>query len=170
VVGVNNWPTVELDHVARLRVLARVLPGVWMEERVMDAPFEDVWGLATDFERVPEFDTDVHSVTVLWRQDERARLRVRANVLGVGLPAGPVAVDVRNGWCWMRSPVYVVGMAAVPEGDRTRFAHLEGVPLRGPRWLQLLLQPVAHLSRWRHRHHIPHDLDGIERCLGLRPD
>ena len=49
-------------------------------------------------------------------------------------------------------------------------ANLEGVPLRGPRWLQLLLQPVAHLSRWRHRHHIPHDLDGIERCLGLRPD
>jgi hypothetical protein len=166
----SEWPTVELDHISRLRILSRVLPGVWMEERLIDAPFERVWGFASDLERAPEFDTDVRSVKVLWREGEQARIRVRAEVFGVGLPAGDVAVELREGWCWMRSPLYVVGMAAVPEGDRTRFGHLEGVPLAGPPWVQQLLRPVARVSRWRHSYHVPADVDAIERSLGVRHD
>jgi hypothetical protein len=164
----NEWPSVELDHIARLRVLSEVLPGVWMHERVIDAPFDEVWGLATDFERVPQFDTDVHSVRVIEREGGRLRLRVRASVVGLGVPAGRVDVDLEQGWCWMRSPMYLVGMAASPEGQRTRFAHLEGFHVRGPRWLQLVLRPLTRLSRWRHRYHVPADVDGMERCLGLR--
>jgi Polyketide cyclase / dehydrase and lipid transport len=164
----SGWPVVDLDPIQRLRVLSRVLPGVWMEERVIDAPFEEVWGLASDFERAPEFDTDVRSVRVLSRQGDQLRLRVRADILGVGVPAGGVAVELREGWCWMRSPIYVVGMAAVREGDRTRFGHLEGVPIRGPEVVQRLLRPAAWISRARHRRHVPRDVDGIERCLGLR--
>ena len=36
----SEWPTVELGDIERLRVLSRVLPGVWMQERVIDAPAE----------------------------------------------------------------------------------------------------------------------------------
>ena len=165
----SDWPSVELDPLRRLRVMARVLPGVWMEERVIDAPFADVWGFASDLERAPEFDSDLASVKILWREGERLRIRVKADVFGIALPAGEVAVELREGWCWMRSPIYVVGMAAVAEGDRTRFGHLEGVPLRGPELVQGLLRPVAWVSRLRHRYHVPHDVDAIERSLGLRP-
>jgi hypothetical protein len=28
--------------------------------------------------------------------------------------------------------------------------------------------PISAISRWRHRRHVPYDLDGIERALGLR--
>ena len=165
----TSWPTVELEPLDRLRVLARVLPGVWMEERVIDAPFDEVWGFVSDLERAPEFDTDLHSVKVVSRDDERLKIRVRADVFGVAIPPIPIAAELREGWCWMRSPLYVVGMAAAPEGDRTRYGHLEGVPLHGPSSLQTLQRPVAWISRLRHRYHIPHDIDGIERCLGLRP-
>jgi hypothetical protein len=168
VVGVSDWPVVELGPLDRLRVMSRVLPGVWMEERVIDAPFDDVWDFASDLERAPEFDTDLHSVKVVSREADRLRIRVRADVFGLAMPPVPVAVELREGWCWMRSPLYVVGMAAAPEGGRTRFGHLEGVPLHGPRAVQALLRPVAWVSRLRHRYHIPHDIDGIERSLGLR--
>jgi hypothetical protein len=164
----SDWPRVELDPLGRLRVMARVLPGVWMEERVIDAPFDRVWSFAGDLERAPEFDTDVHSVRVAWREGERLGIRVRADLFGLAMPSVPVAVELREGWCWMRSALYVVGMAAVPEGNRTRFGHLEGVPLHGPRAVQALQRPVAWISRLRHRYHVPHDIDGIERVLGLR--
>jgi len=165
---VSSWPTVELQPLDRLRVMARVLPGVWMEERVIDAPFDEVWGFASDLERAPEFDTDLHSVKIVWRAEERMKIKVRADVLGLALPPWPVAVEMHEGWCWMRSALYVVGMAAAPEGDRTRFGHLEGVPLHGPPSVQALQRPIAWVSRLRHRRHIPHDIDGIERSLGLR--
>jgi len=167
-VSTREWPTVELGPLDRLRVLSRLLPGVWMEERVIDAPFDQVWGFLSDLERAPEFDTDLHSVKVVSREGDRLRVRIRADVLGVPVPGGEIDVELRQGWCWMRSPLYVVGMAAVAEGGRTRFGHLEGVPLHGPPAVQTLLRPLAWASRLRHRRHIPHDIDGIERCLGLR--
>jgi hypothetical protein len=34
--------------------------------------------------------------------------------------------------------------------------------------VQALQRPVAWISRLRHRYHVPHDIDGIERVLGLR--
>jgi hypothetical protein len=60
-------------------------------------------------------------------------------------------------------------MAAIPEGERTRFVHLEGVHVHGPRFARFLARPLEWVSRLRHRRHVPHDIDGIERCLGLRP-
>lgn len=164
----TEWPTVELRPLDRLRVMARVLPGVWMEERVIDAPFDDVWAFVSDLERAPEFDTDLHSVKVVSQEADRLKIKVRADVFGLAMPPTPVAVELREGWCWMRSPLYVVGMAAAPEGDRTRFGHLEGVPLHGSPSVQALQRPIAWVSRLRHRRHIPHDIDGIERSLGLR--
>jgi hypothetical protein len=77
-------------------------------------------------------------------------------------------VELRPGWCWMvarRPQLYVVGMAAVPDGDGTLFGHLEGVVLPAPRWVSPLVRPILAVSRLRHRHHVPRDVDGIERLL-----
>jgi hypothetical protein len=175
VVGVTDrrpdqrWPTVELDPIARLRVMSRSLPGVAMAERTFDAPFDDVWDFVSDLEAsVPQIDTDVRKLRILSSDGERLRIRSWGHFLGVTYRAPDSDVELRRGWCWMHSPAYVVGMAAIPDGDRTRFAHLEGVPLGGPRFLQRSLLPVAWVSRFRHRRHVPRDLDGIERGLAAR--
>jgi hypothetical protein len=53
----SQWPTAQLDRVRQLRVLAEVLPGVGLVERVLDAPYGRVWSFLTDFEHsVPAFD------------------------------------------------------------------------------------------------------------------
>jgi hypothetical protein len=162
----DRWPTVELDPIARLRMMARSLAGVAMAERTFDAPFDEVWALVSDLETsVPRFDSDVRTLRILSRDGERLRIRAYGHLLGFTHRVPVADVELRPGWCWMHSPVYVVGMAAMPDGDRTRFAHLEGVPLVGPRFVQRSLLPVAWVSRFRHRRHVPRDLDGIERCL-----
>jgi hypothetical protein len=157
-------PSVALDPIQRLRVMAGVLDGVAVVEGVLDAPYESAWRWVTDFEHTTSrCDRDVWRVRVRSRRREEGgeRLRLRA------WPA-PFLFDVelRDGWCWMHSPVYVVGMAAVADGPaRTRYAHLEGIPTPGPRWARRLLRPLAALSRRRHRRHLPKDLAGIAREL-----
>lgn len=163
-----NWPTVELDRVAQLRVLSRVLPGVALEERTIAAPFDVVWGFVSDLPNsVPRFDRDVASIEIIERHGDRLKIISRPPFLPI-----PVRFDVelRSGWCWMvaRPQLYVVGMAAVPAGEHTRFAMLEGVSLSSPEALRPTLAPVNATSRWRHRRHLPDDLDAIERALGLR--
>lgn len=163
-----NWPTVELDRVARLRVLSRALPGVALEERTIAAPFDVVWDFVSDLSNsVPRFDRDVASIEILERHGDRLKIISRPPLIPI-----PVRLDVelRAGWCWMvaRPQLYVVGMAAVPAGAHTRFAMLEGVSLTGSKVLRPTLGPVHAISRWRHRRHLPHDLDAIERALGLR--
>jgi hypothetical protein len=154
------WPTARLDPIAKLRVLEASLPGVAMRERVIDAPFDDVWGFVSDLEAsVPEFERDVARLRVV--RAEGDRLRVHSWSPGVPVPLG-FDVTLRPGWCWMVSRLYVVGMAAVPEGERgerTRFGHLEGFVVGGP---------LLGLSRWRHRRHVARDLDGIERAVAAR--
>jgi hypothetical protein len=166
----QQWPTAELDDIARLRVLAEAVPGAAIEERVIDAPYDRVWPLVTDLERnVARFDTDVHRIRMIRRDGDRIIFWGIASWRWLWVPAR-FAAEIRDGFCWMYTQGYVVGMAAVREGDRTRFAHMEGFHFRGPRWMQFLLRPVARISRWRHGYHVPADVDGIERCLGLRPD
>jgi hypothetical protein len=55
---------------------------------------------------------------------------------------------------WSRWRLYVVGMAAVADGDGCRFGHLEGSALPGAR----LLRPVAGLAARS-------DVAGIARIL-----
>jgi hypothetical protein len=168
----TGWPIAELDRIARLRVLAAGLPGVVVHERLIPLPYEQVWGFLADLERsAPAFDRDVAALRVLRRQGERlvveatspwwfARLQMRFHV------------DLTDGWCWMvsRPQLYVVGMAAEPAGDSgTRLAHLEGSVVSGSRRRRAVAAPLLVLSRWRHRHHVPRDVDRIERCLGVRP-
>ena len=167
--SMDAWPTAELDGIARLRVLAAGLPGVVLVERTLDVSFERLWDFVTDFESsVPQFELDVRSVQVRQREGERLKIRSWASWRLLWVPA-TFDVDLRSGWCWMVSrpqsaPVgYVIGMAAEPEGDRTRFGHLEGVV----GWRRAL-RPLLAASRLRHRRHVPRDVDGIERALGLR--
>lgn len=163
-----TWPTVELDRVAQLRVLSRALPGVALEERTIAAPFDVVWGFVSDLPNaVPQFDRDVSSIEILERHGDHLKIISRPPYVPI-----PVRLDVelREGWCWMvaRPQLYVVGMAAVPAGEHTRFAMLEGMSLAGPEVLRPMFAPISAISRWRHRRHLPHDLDAIERALAGR--
>lgn len=163
-----TWPTSTLDRVQQLRVLSRVLTGVAIEERTIAAPFDVVWNLVTDLPNsVPKFDRDVASVEILEHNGERVKIRARQRYTPIRITSD---VEIREGWCWMvaRPQLYVVGMAAEPEGERTRFALLEGMSLQSHGALRRLVAPVHAVSRWRHRRHVPHDVNGIERLLGLR--
>jgi hypothetical protein len=154
----SRWPTARLDPVRQLRVLAEVLPGVGLVERVLDAPFELVWPVLADLEHsVPAFDPMVASLRVLSREGERLTVATR-------LPLVPLTVrfqvELRQGWCLMRSRTYLVAMAAVPQGAQTRYAHLEGLPWRGGRLLRLL-RPLF-------RRVVGGDVRGIVRTLAAR--
>ena len=164
----NGWPQAELDGPARLRALAGGLPGVFVHERHIDHPFDEVWSVATDFEgAVPIYEADVASIRIRRHEGDRLDIVARGP-WWLGRRWVGFDVELRPGWCWMvarRPQLYVVGMAAVPEGDGTRFAHLEGVVLPSPRWAAPVVRPILAVSRFRHRHHVPRDVDGIERLL-----
>ncbi len=130
-----SWPSVELDAVARLRVLAGALPHVSLEERVIAAPFERVWAYIDDLEGgVPQFEGNVRGVEVLRREGEHVECITR-HPLGISQRIHAV---LRPGWCVMRSGLGEIGMAAVPLGEgATRFAHFEG-----SRWLGRAARPV----------------------------
>lgn len=166
-----EWPQSRLGPIRRLHVLAAALPGTWVEERLITKPFADVWGFLSDLETsAPAFDTDVADLRIVERSQERLRLRVRLPKRFLALPFR-VDAELRTGWCWMttRPQFYVVGMAAEPEGDATRFAHLEGINIPGSPVLRALTAPIHAASRWRHRHHVPADVDHIEHIFGTRP-
>jgi hypothetical protein len=169
VVGVTapGWPDAGLDRIARLRVLAAGLPGAAVVEARLDAPFDRVWGWVSDLERsVPSFDAGVRSLRVVRREPagDGERLRIRSTAAALWLPV-TFDVDLAPGWCWMasRPQAYVVGMAAEPDGDGTRYAHLEAVAFAAPRAVRPLLAPLLAASRARHRRHVSRDVAGIRR-------
>jgi hypothetical protein len=166
------WPTAELDRITRLHVLAAGLRGVAVRETVLEAPFERAWSAITDFERsVPAADDDVRRVRIVARAGdpatgEQLRFYTRQTARLLWIPA-VIDVTLWPGWCWMvtRPHAYVVGMAAEPDGEQTRFAVLEGLAFPAPRWLRRPLQPLLAASRWRHRRHVPRDLAGFARFV-----
>jgi hypothetical protein len=153
----TQWPIAHLDPVRQLRVLAEVLPGVGLVERILDAPYERVWSFLEDLEHsVPAFDPMVRSLGVLARDGEHLTVATRMPHLPIPLR---FEVELRDGWCLMRSPLYLVGMAAVPLGeDQTRYAHLEGLPVRRP----VALRPLRPMFR----RIVTGDINGITRVLG----
>jgi hypothetical protein len=132
--------------------MAAVLPGVGLVERDLPVPFETVWDRIEDLEHsVPGFDRLVASLRVMARDGDRLRVVARAPVLRV-----PTTFDVelRRGWCWMQSKVYVVGMAATPTASGTRWAQLEGLPWWGTGFMRPLMRRL-----------VADDIDGITRLL-----
>lgn len=162
------WPTASLAPRARLRALAAGLPGAVVQETVVDAPFDAVWGFIADLERsVPTFDDDVRALRIVERDGTRLAARA-ASSWRVGRVPLSFAVDLEPGWCWMvaRPHLYVVAMAAEPDPDdpgRTRYAHMEGIALR-----HRLLAPVARLTRLHTRRHVRGDVAGITRAVTSR--
>ncbi len=95
------WPAATLDGVRRLEVLAAVLPGVHLEWRDVDLPFERVWTFMSDIERnVPRFDRDVASVRVTHRDENRLRIVTRTRH---GLVV-PFRVEIERGFMLMQAP------------------------------------------------------------------
>ncbi len=153
----SRWPQATLGNVARLRVLAAAVPGAVVREQLIEAPFDAVWAVAGDLEGgVPRFEPLVARARIHWRHGERLTLVTHSPLLGM---PSRFDVELRPGWCLMQETRrrYLVGMAADPEGERTRFAHLEGVP-RG--WGRLLV-PLVRAA-------IGHDVRGIERLARER--
>ncbi|MFG2974790.1 hypothetical protein ACGFYY_17615 [Streptomyces sp. NPDC048331] len=136
----DSWPVVaELDAVRRLRVIARGTPGTGFAERLVDAPFERVWGLVSDLEhQMPLMIGDIRSFTVTSAAGERLEARARS-------PLGMRArfdIVLRPGWCLMQSRFLIGGMAAVAERDGTRLAFFGGLRLPGIRAADPLLRPL----------------------------
>jgi hypothetical protein len=142
-------PTADLDPVRRMRILVAAMPGAACRERVLAAPFDDVWGIAGDLEHgTPRWKKDVAALAILERDDERLEVEIRSH-LGIRIHLEAV---LRRGWCVMQGRLFAVGMAAAAEGNRTRFAHFEIVRLPG----MGLLRPVL-------RHRIHHEFQTLER-------
>jgi hypothetical protein len=155
----SQWPTAQLNPVRQLRVLAEVLPGVGLVERVLDAPYERVWAFLTDLEHsVPAFDPMVRSLRVRSHQGSRLAVVTRLSFLPL---SSRFEVELRDGWCLMRSRTYLVGMAAEPLGEQTRYAHLEGLPYHRAQALRIL-RPVF-------RRVVGGDINGIIRTLAPPP-
>jgi hypothetical protein len=150
----QDWPVADLDPVRRMRVLAAATPGVGYVERLIPGPFDTVWAAASDLEHeLPRMITDLRSFEITSAEGERLTARAHGR-LG---QRAQFDVVLRPGWCVMQSRFIIGGMAAVPEGQATRFAFLGGFRLPGMRLLDPVLRPVGRrlalgpINRLEHR-------------------
>ncbi|MET9605138.1 hypothetical protein ABZZ17_08725 [Streptomyces sp. NPDC006512] len=126
----DSWPVAELDAVGRLRVVARTTPGAAYAEDRLAAPFDRVWELARDLEhQMPRMVTDIGEFTVTATTGDRLEALARSPL---GLRTR-FDVVLRPGWCLMQSRFVLGGMAAVPDGDGTRFAFFGALRLPAAR-------------------------------------
>ena len=140
----NGWPVASLDPIGRAKVLAASIPSAAFHHGVIDAPYDAVWPWVIDLAHsTPSFDSQVDRVVIRRRQEEGevTHLRMTATSHGLGLP---FRVRIEDGFCMMRGPgrVYLVVMAAVPVdgGERTRFLHMEAIPLPGTGLFRRIVQ------------------------------
>ena len=142
--GGNGWPVATLDPIGRAKVLAATIPSAAFHHGVIDAPYDVVWPWVIDLENsTPRFDSQVDRVVIRHReqQGDITHLRISATSHGVSLP---FHVRIEDGFCMMKgmARVYLVVMAAVPVdgGERTRFLHMEAIPLPDTGRLRRLIQ------------------------------
>jgi hypothetical protein len=143
----ERWPVAMAGPIARARALGASIPSAAWTEGILDAPYDAAWPWVADLATsVPRFDTQVRKVQVVQRAavDGAERLRIKATTFGIAVPFD---VRLEDGFCLMqaRARLYLVLMAAEPhdDGARTRFLHLEAVPLPGTRLLRGYLQRVV---------------------------
>ena len=136
-----TWPVAELDAIRRLQVLAAAVPGAVVAEAMIDAPFERVWAVAADLEnQLPQYLRDVRSLRITHADGEHLEAYARGYA---GLRAR-FDIVLRPGWCVMRSRFLLGAMAAVADGERTRFAFLGGVHIPAQRLAAPALRAVGH--------------------------
>jgi hypothetical protein len=140
----HGWPVASLDPIGRAKVLAATIHSAAFHQGVIDAPYDVVWPWVIDLERsTPRFDSQVDRVVIRHREEQRdvTHLRMSATSHGISLP---FRVRIEDGFCLMRgmARLYLVVMAAVPEdgGERTRFLHMEAIPLPGTGRLRRFIQ------------------------------
>jgi hypothetical protein len=155
----DDWPTIELGNVRRMRVLSAAIPNAQLAEAIVDAPFERVWSWFSDLERsVPAFDGQVRRLRIRRRDGDKVKM-VSWQGLGGVLPMPFDVLLERNGWCLMTAPsrLYVVGMCADPVGDdQTHVGVLEALPRRFGRLA------VSSVGR-----HVRGDVQRIGRVLAV---
>ena len=124
-----DWPTANLDPVRRLHSLAAGVRGAHVSERVIDAPFAQVWTALSDFEGdFRQVQPDMKTVHVTNCDGSRISLHARSTY---GMRANFVGT-VRPGWCWLQSRFLIVAMAATEVGPgQTRVAFTGGVRVPG---------------------------------------
>ncbi|MDH6134192.1 hypothetical protein P3T37_003594 [Kitasatospora sp. MAA4] len=136
-----DWPSVELDSVRRLRVLATAGGHRLFEERVLPGSFDQVWSVAADLEgELPGFISGLRSFSVSPAVPGSDRLSaVATSAIG---HREHFDIVLRPGWCLMQSSAVVGGMAAVPDPDGVRFALFGGLRLPGTQVVRQLF-PAA---------------------------
>ena len=73
------WPSADLDPLRRMRILAAAIPQAAFRERLLDAPFDDVWCVAGDLERgTPQWKKDVAALAILHREADRLEVQLRS--------------------------------------------------------------------------------------------
>ncbi|MGH9096184.1 MAG: hypothetical protein ACRDWB_02060, partial [Acidimicrobiales bacterium] len=154
--GGNVWPVAALDPIGRAKVLAATIPNSAYHHGLIDAPYQEVWSRVIDFENfTPRFDTQVDRVVIHHREEQGEVTNVRMTATSHGLSL-PFRVRIEDGFCMMsgKGRLYLVVMAAVPEdgGERTRFLHMEAIPLPGT-------QPVRRLIQ----HEVDSDFSNLKR-------
>jgi hypothetical protein len=142
--GGNGWPIATLDPIGRARVLAATIPSAAFHHGVIDSPYDVVWPWVIDLEHsTPRFDSQVDRVVIHHRQEEGDVTHLRMSATSHGI-SSPFRVRIEDGFCLMKgiARVYLVVMAAVPEdgGERTRFLHMEAIPLPGTSRLRRFIQ------------------------------
>lgn len=138
----SGYPIADFDDVRRLRVLVASTPGATIAETVLDAPFEQVWAVAGDLEHeLGLWLPDIKRVRITARHGER----IEARITGYSGLRAPFDIVLRPGWCLMQSRFILGGMAAVAEGDGTRFASFGAFRHLGPAGalLRLVARPLA---------------------------
>ncbi|MFJ6381701.1 hypothetical protein ACIQI7_17115 [Kitasatospora sp. NPDC092039] len=148
----DGWPTVELDPVRRLRVLAASGAGrPLFAERRLAAGFDAVWSVAGDLSgELPGLISGLRSFEVgpATEEDGEGGAHGRDGRL-TGVAVSVVGhrerfeIVLRSGWCLMQSRVLLGGMAAVRDGDGTRFALLGSLRVPGAASVQHLLGGLA---------------------------
>ena len=125
----GHWPAAEVDQITRLRALAAGIPGATVTERVVDADFDAVWALLSDFEgKFGLIEPDMRRVRIAARDGERIELNARSRW---GFRARLVGAH-RPGWFWATSRFLIIGIAAARQRDgRTRVALTGGVRVPG---------------------------------------
>jgi hypothetical protein len=147
----SEEPVEPMDPIRRLHALAAAIPGSAVAEGVLDAPFEAVWETVSDLEHAGGIEILVKDPHITERRPdpttggERIRLEYKARPI---MKREVLDVDLRpGGWCFMQSQLGIAAMAAVPEGERTRFAHLEAVRVPGRRLFGPILKAKMSLVR-----------------------
>ncbi|WP_406514923.1 hypothetical protein OH809_06750 [Streptomyces sp. NBC_00873] len=124
----SDWPTVELDPLRRLKVIASASKHASYAERLFDVPVERLWAVVSDLQReLPHIVPGLRSFAIT--SSEKDRLTGQA-VSAFG-HREHFDVVLRPGWCLMQSKVLSGGMAAVAEGDGTRLAFFSSLRFPG---------------------------------------